>query len=251
MTAPTPAAAARALQFDNEDSSASSHQVDVPYAEGRKRRKITPINLVTAPSAGPSQLAQGVESEAPSAALSREPGAWDFLAKWEDADSSSAEDSQAEECYSDVSAVSPVAQEDTDEEDEVEDIPHQGSATRLSNLGADRVIEIINDCIMKYAAAWKPGKGETKRKGEEASTEVPIVYDADALWDQAHAAGEREELAEKYESEAEYYRQRLDKLCDEIAKDPGDTEVAIRKVSELSCGTLSCYRKSQIRNPDF
>lgn len=246
MSAPTPAAAVRALQLDNEDSSASSHQVDIPNAEGRKRRRITPINLVTAPSAGPSQIVHGVESEAPSASFSREPGAWDFLAKWEDEDSSIAEDSQAEECYSDVSAGSPVALEDTEDEDEGEDIPHEGPATRPSKLGADRVIEIINDCIMKFAAAWKPGKGETKRKGEEASTEEPVFYDADALWDQAHAAGQREVFAEKYELEAEYYRHRLDKLCDEIVKDPGDTEATIRKVSELSRGTLSCCRKSQI-----
>jgi hypothetical protein len=240
MTLSTPTAAVRALQFDSEDSSTSSRQVHVPDAEGRKRRRITPINFVAAPSTGPSQIVHGIESGAPSAALSLQPGTWDFLAKWKDEDRDIAEDAQVE-YYSDSSDGSPVALKDADEDDEEgEDVPPEEPATRPSKLGADRVIEIINDCIEKYAAAWKPGKGETTRKGEEGSTEVPVVYDADALWDQAHAAGKREELAEKYELEAEYYRQRLDRLCDEIAKDPGDTEAAIKTVSEVICSTVAC-----------
>ena len=97
---------------------------------------------------------------------------------------------------------------------------------------------------------WKPGKGETKHQGEEGATEVPFVYDAESLWDQAHAAGKREEFAEQYEAEAEYYRQHLDKLCDEISKDPGDTEAAIKMVSEVSCHTapyiFADYKLSEV-----
>ncbi|KAF3046164.1 hypothetical protein E8E11_001689 [Didymella keratinophila] len=228
MSLPTPTAAVRALQLNNRNTPTSSSRVDVPDAEGRKRRRITPINLVTSPSTEPSQTVPGVESGAPGLALSPQPGTWDFLAKWEDEDSSILDDVPVEEYYSDVSGGSPVALEDENDEDEGEDVPAEGPMIKPSKLGADRVVEIINDCIEKYAAAWKPGKGETKHKGEEGTTEVPVVYDADALWDQAHAAGEREEFAEKYELEADYYRQRLDKLCDEISKDPGDTEAAIK-----------------------
>lgn len=204
----------------------------MPDPEGRKRRRITPINFVAAPTVGPLQTGHAAESGMPDAASSAQPGTWDYLAKWETEDPSIVEDIDEEEYYSDVSGGSPGALEDVDHEDEEgEDVPPNGPATRPSKLGADRVVEIINDCIEKYANAWRPGKGETKHKGEEGQTEVPVVYDVDALWDQAQAAGEREELAKKYELEAEYYRQRLDKLCDEITKDPGDTEAAIRMVS--------------------
>ena len=239
MALPTPTPAVRALQLNNGNLRTSSRRVDVPDAEGRKKRRITPINLVTSPSTEPSQTAPGVGSRVPSAAVSPQPGTWDFLAKWENEDSSIVGDIQVEEYYSDVSGGSPVALEDAGEEDEEgEDVPAEGPAIRPSKLGADRVVDIINDCIEKYAAAWKPGKGETKYKGEESATEVPVVYDADALWDQAHAARKREELAEKYELEADYYRQRLDILCDEISKDPGDTEAAIKMVSGVNSHTV-------------
>lgn len=252
MTLPTPTAAVRALQLDNENLPTPLRQVEVPEAEGPKRRRITPIHFVAAPSTEPSQTTHGVEGGVPSVASSTQTGTWDFLAKWENQDPSIVEDVEAEGYCSDVSGGSPGALEDSDEEDgEGEDMPPEGPATRQSKLGADRVVKIINDCIEKYAGAWKPGKGETKHKGGEDTPEVPVVYDAYALWDQAHAAGEREELAKRYELESEYYRQRLDKLCDEISKDPGDTEAAIKKVSEIIHGILSCCRIFRIRAPDL
>ncbi|KAJ4379236.1 hypothetical protein N0V86_005281 [Didymella sp. IMI 355093] len=234
MSLSTPIPAVQALQLDDKGLSATSHRAELPDPESRKRRRITPTNFIPVSSVGPSQARDGIGSGKHIGASSAQPKPWDFLAKWEAEDSSIVEDIEGEEYYSDVSGGSPDALEDVDHENEgEEDVLPEVSAIRLGKVRPDRVVDIINGCIEKYAAAWKPGKGETKHKSEKCQGEVPVVYDANALWEQAHAAGEREELAEKYELEAEYYRQRLDKLCDEITKDPSDTEAAVKMVRIL------------------
>lgn len=198
--------------------------MDDPDSESRKRRIITPNNFTARPQVGASLA----ESTPPSA----DPGTWDFLAKWAAADDTLVEDLDDGECYSDVSEASPATLEATEHESEGGDgSAPDGPAIRPSKLGADKVIEVINHCIEAYANAWTPGKGETKYKDEIGRTEVPVTYDALALWEEAEAAGKREELAEQYELEAEYYRQRLDKLCEEISKDPGDTIAGVQVAS--------------------
>ncbi|KAF1933554.1 uncharacterized protein M421DRAFT_37469, partial [Didymella exigua CBS 183.55] len=153
---------------------------------------------------------------------------WDHLVKWETGDDSIVGDIEEEEHYFDVSDESPDAVEDTvHDSEEEDDVPIVGTGPVPSRLGNDRVTEIINDCIEKYAEAWKPGKDETKHEDEADETEVPVVYDALQLWSDAENTGKREELADKYEKEAKYYRHRLDILCEEIYKDPGHSEAVI------------------------
>jgi hypothetical protein len=160
------------------------------------------------------------------------PGTWDYLAKWEAKDLTVIEDLEEDEYLSDVSDDTPGVLEDSGiESEEEEDLPPQDPTTRPSRLGEELVTAVINECIEVYANTWKPGKGETKRKNEEEDIEAPVLYDTLALWEEAEAAGRREELTEKYRMEAEYYAHRLDILCEEISKDPGDTVAGIKRVS--------------------
>lgn len=160
--------------------------------------------------------------------------------KWETEDDSIMEENEEPDYYWDVSDESPGAMEETvlDDEGGDDDMPDLGTTPILSKLGSERVTEIINDCIEKYAEAWKPGKDETRHKDEAGRTEVSVVYDPLQLWMDAENAGTREDLAGQYEEEAKYYRQRLDILCEEIFKDPGHTEAGMRMVSYYTMFTV-------------
>jgi|SRR5690242_1019192 len=218
--------------------------MDEHNSDSRKKRRVAPLSFRTAQ---PIEIAEA-ESAVPDRTLNAGPlaqsGAWDFLAKWEATDNTIIGDMEEEECYSDVSSESPAAIEIAEHEsEEGDDVPHEGSAARPSKLSTDKIIEIINDCIESYTKAWTPGKGETKHKDETGQVEVPVTYDTLALWEDAEAAGQREQLAEKYELEAEYYRQRLDKLCEEITKDPGDTVAGVQMAS-ICADSLQHYANS-------
>ena len=228
----TPITGVQALQLANEHLTESSNRVDGSDPNGRKRRRITALMSGPVPSSNIVVLENAESGRALDAPTSAAPGTWDHLAKWEAKDFAVIEDLEEEECLSDASDDPPGALEDSGiNSEEGEDLPPQGPTTRSSRLGAERVAAIINECIEVYANSWKPGKGETKRKDEEGEIEVPVVYDPFALWEKAEAAGRREELTEKYRMEAEYYGHRLDTLCEEISKDPGDTVAGIKMAS--------------------
>lgn len=224
----------QAIRLADARSNTSSLVLDAPDPAGRKRRRIAPIADVPQSTisckqsevAGPSRTLNTTSSTAPTN--------WDYLAKWEQADSSIVEDLDEEEFCFDIDHDSPDAVEEFGQDiEEMDDLPPEGPTTRPSKLGDHRIIEIINECIENYAKAWTPGKDETKPKDEEgrSNADVPVLYDPTMLWEEAEAAGEREELAKRYELEGEYYKQRLDKLCEEIAKAPGDTVDGVKKVS--------------------
>ncbi|KAJ8108758.1 hypothetical protein OPT61_g7949 [Boeremia exigua] len=186
----------------------------------RKRRRITPTILTTAPLVGTA----AAEVAGPSTTPPGESGTWDYLSKWEAADDTVIGDIEEEEHYSDVSDGSQKTTEDADDESEEGDsLPFENRTVRPSKLGTAKVIETINDCIAMYSEAWRPGKDEKQRKTETGQAEVPVTYDPLKMWEEAEADGQREALAERYRLEAEFYRQRLDYLCNEIAQDPGDT----------------------------
>lgn len=202
-----------------------------PDVGSRKRRRIAPISFTTAlPNENGEAGLAGLDLTLDAAPLA-EHEQWDFLSKWKATDNTVIGDIEEEEFYSNVSdgfpAAMAVAEQESEEDD---DLPPEGPAIRHSKLGAEKVIQIINDCIEMYANAWTPGKGETKHKDDTGQVEVPVTYDPFALWEDAESAGQREQLAEEYELEAEYYRQRLDKLCEEISKDPGDTVAGVQMV---------------------
>ncbi|KAJ4988720.1 hypothetical protein SVAN01_05853 [Stagonosporopsis vannaccii] len=193
-------------------------------SDSRKKRRIAPLTFTTAPPVESLEAKLVAPNQMLNLEPPAEPGAWDFLTKWEATDNTIISGIEEDEYCSDVSGGSSDAIEIAEQEsEEGDDITHEAPAARPSRLGTDKVIQIINDCIKMYTEAWTPGKGEMKHKDETGQAEVPVTYDALALWEDAEAAGQREQLAERYELEAEYYRQRLDKLCEEISKDPGDT----------------------------
>ena len=220
------------FQLFDQDTSGPARRQDEPDSDGRKRRRLIPITVAADQlprdvEAEVGRLSEAFDTESPA-----EPGAWDHLNKWIQADDSIVEDLEEEEVeYSDVSDEALGLAEGSEDGSEDTSLPVEGLTTRPSKLGADTVIEIIQSCIESYELAWTPGKGETQPRDGGRQGEVPVVYDPLAMWEEAEAAGQRDELAKKYESEAQYYRQRLDRLCDEIVRDPGNTATGIRMVS--------------------
>lgn len=206
--------------------------------DSRKRRRITPILSTTAPPIGITEARSVAPARTHNTDVPAETGTWDFLAKWEEADNTILGDVEEDEYLSDMSDESLSALEVAEHESEDGDgFAPEGPAMRVSKLGTEKVIDIINDCIETYTKAWVPGKGETKHKNETGQAEIPVTYDAVVLWEEAEAAAKREEFAEKHELEAEYYRQRLDQLCEEILKNPGDTVAGVQMVN-LKLGHL-------------
>lgn len=219
----------QALQLSDDRPTSSSRTGEGPDHEGRKRRRITPTSFVPAPAithqSGPSNV-----MSLPSPA---HPVTWDHLVKWETGDDNIVGDIEKEGYYTDVSdGISGAVEVTVSDGEDEDDMPIVSTVPIPSRLGSDRVAEIINNCIETYVKAWKPGKGEFENKDETGQAELPVVYDALQLWEAAENAGERDDLADKYEEEAKYYRQRLDVLCEEIYRDPGHTEAGIRKVSD-------------------
>lgn len=201
-------------------------------SDGRKRRRLTPTSLVMAqPSENLNTFCTGLTAP-PNPELPAGPGTWDHLARWRTADDIIIDFAQDnEECYTDASDGSLGSIEGSDDEGEDDHLPIERPAKTSGKVTAEEVTVIINSCIEEYENAWIPGKGETKRKGG-GNAKISALYDPLILWEDAEATGQRETLARKYESEAAYYRQRLDKLCDEIAKDPGNSPVVVRTVSQ-------------------
>ncbi|UPX12485.1 uncharacterized protein EKO05_0003030 [Ascochyta rabiei] len=199
--------------------------------DGRKRRRIAPINHTLAPSTAYPQLENAEPSSAYNAPSQAPLGNWDYLAKWQAEDTSivELEDLGEDDHYSHVdNYLSEVMEEMDHESEDQDDSPAEDSTPRPSKLSSDRVTEIINECIEVYTNAWEPGKGETEHKYETGESEALVVYDTVAMRKEAQAAGRQDVLVEKYQLEAEYYRQRLDRLCDEISKDPGDAVAGVK-----------------------
>ncbi|KAF9695011.1 hypothetical protein EKO04_007050 [Ascochyta lentis] len=226
MSWSTPTASAQALQLTKDRTPETSNGVSGPNHDDRKRRRIAPINSTTVPLTGDALLEKAYDTPSQAPLES-----WHYLSKWQAADGSIVEldDLEEEEHYSNVSDTSPEGVEEPGyESGKSEDLPAGGYTLGPSNLDKDRVTEIINECIEVYTNAWKPGKGETKHKDERGVGEAPVVYDIATMRKEAEAAGQREKLVRTYLAEAEYYRYRIDKICDEILEDPGDTVASVK-----------------------
>jgi hypothetical protein len=233
------------FRLSDQNTSGPARRQDEPDADGRKRRRLVPVTVAREP------LPKDVEAEVVRLSNSNsespaEPGAWDHLNKWIQADDSSVVDFEEEEDeYSDISDEASGLAEVP--EDDLEELPVEQLTTRPSNLGADKVVEIIQSCIESYELAWTPGKGETQPR-DGGQGEVPVVYDPLAMWEEAEANGQRDELARKYELEGQYYRQRLDLMCEEIYDDPGSTATGVRLVSY--CPFKQCHHRANFMSPD-
>jgi hypothetical protein len=75
-------------------------------------------------------------------------------------------------------------------------------------------------CVRHTLISCQPNQGVLK--GDEK------VYDPDAMWEAAEKANDRPRYIKTYETDIAYYRQRLDRLCDEIVRFPGRSADAVR-----------------------
>lgn len=189
---------------------------DSHHETGRKRRKITPLstaplpkrpqavqNHAAAPGTGPSTEEAPIDTQD-----------WNHLLRWEQEQTTDdIVDFAAEEDLEDVDSEDEDPHDGQDEEDEdLEEVPSR------SKLSQEEVVDVINERIEFYTTSWRPNKGVDR--GQE------VDYDTVRMWEDAEVSGQREALVQKYESEHAYYRQRLDRICDEIVKYPGRNAVS-------------------------
>jgi hypothetical protein len=247
----TATAGVQALNIINE-------QPSVPLnteTNDRKRRKIAPVTTTPLPTDQPrpnrdyAALAHQLESQPPVDGT----GDWDFLARWQK-DVVEEDDEQAfeQEDLDDEACYSPIDIAEEDPQDMLEDVEDIQEIQSKSKLRRDQVVDIINERILHYTNTWKPNKGALR--GDE------IDYDPILMWEEAEATRQRQQLVAKYTTDVAYYRQRLDILCDEIVKVPGNNADTIRRQCanlevtidslELADWLLSIYSLEPVEESD-
>ena len=127
--------------------------------------------------------------------------------------------------YDDDATVGALEDDAPDLEDDSDNQPLTQS--RRGRMSQEQIVDIINESIEKFTNAWTPGKDEITEDLEPGKRGA--CYDPDRLWEEAEESGQRQDLARRYESQAQYFEQRLDELCDEILKFPSANADAIRK----------------------
>ncbi|EAT83547.2 hypothetical protein HBI56_233170 [Parastagonospora nodorum] len=228
----------QALDINQSGSSANTTYANT---DGRKRLKTTHIATVPLHVVQEPPLVDGT-------------GQWDHLLRWE-------QEQQHVISVDDIAAD--AESESEDEEEDMEERSGSGEPEKMpvdtaveaqsrSRLSQDQVVNIINERLDYYTNAWKPNHGVIK--GDE------INYQPETMWQEAEANGHRQALIKKYETDVLYYKHRLDQLCEEIIKSPGNTvdrvryqcrnlEVTVNSL-ELSEWLLSIYRLDPVDDSD-
>ncbi|KAH6866543.1 hypothetical protein BKA58DRAFT_206926 [Alternaria rosae] len=214
---------------DNSPSARStgiSNDVAVADESGRKRRKITHLSTAPLQNTHPDSHSQQTTNTAaigPSHPAPSNTDEYAHLLRWQNVvggehiiDLLDEDELQEGENY----GLGNVAEEDSRSlEDDDDDVVEEPS--KRTKLSQDEIVDIINERIAFYTNTWKPNKGVTR--GEE------VGYDPVTMWNEAEVEGEREVLAQKYETDRIYYRSRLDGLCDQIVNFPGSNAEQIRR----------------------
>jgi len=211
--------------------------------DGRKRLKTTHVTTVPPHAMQDPPIVDGT-------------GQWDHLLRWE----------QEKQNIIDVADLATNAEDEYEDEDNGEDMEERSGsgepeemltdnvleAHNRSRLSQDQIVNIINERLDHYTEAWKPNHGVIK--GDE------VDYQPEIMWQEAEANGQRQALINKYETDVLYYKHRLDQLCEEIIKSPGNTadriryqcrnlEVTVNSL-ELSEWLLSIYRLDPVDDSD-
>jgi hypothetical protein len=233
----------QALYIDNSHSLLADRPlVNSCFANvgDRKRQKRT--HVTTAPLPTPSQSQPSKTGDQSTAYNSRD---FDYLLHWQQVDQYTDDEDltfeEGEDDIEDEEEQHDSGEDDADMFDESNDV---AQAPGRSKLRHDQIVDIINEQIERFTAAWEPNKGVDK--------EDEVEYDPDSMWEEAEMSGTRQRLIEKYEIDVAYYKQRLDKLCDEIVKAPGynadqvqkqcrNLEVTVNSM-ELADWLLSIYK---------
>ncbi|KAL1793472.1 hypothetical protein ACET3X_008454 [Alternaria dauci] len=217
------------LSIDNADNSLSVQPTGtsdnvVTDEAGNKRAKFTILS--TAPLHGVPLISQATSNAAANGPLQQgEPDAEDYshLLAWQNVAGGdeivdlSDEDGQEDE---DEGGLRDSAEEDGDvPEDQHGDAIKEKN--KQSKLSQGEIVRIINEQIELYSNAWVPNK--------DIPLDEQIDYNPETMWVEAEAKGEREKLAQKYEIQHEYFRGRLDTLCNHITEDPGSNAKQVQQ----------------------
>jgi hypothetical protein len=143
-------------------------------------------------------------------------GDFDYLLHWQQVDQHTDDEDLAVEEEEDDLEDDEVEEDEPDMLDESSDV-----APGRSRLSQDQIVDIINEQIEHFTAAWEPNKGVEK--------EDEVDYNPDTMWEAAEASNTRQSLIKRYATDVAYYKQRLDKLCDEVVKAPGYNADQVRK----------------------
>jgi len=256
---------ALSLNAGHEYQIAPSKSTTTIDANGRKRQKVTHVTTAPIPTTR-QPMAPGLS------ALNSPPGyqptvdgsgEWDYLLRrWQKEDQNAADiDDLAGDMTEDLTEdLTEDMTEDEDEDEEnandisevaenhpLEHLDHVEETEAIpgrSKLGADQIVDVINERIEHYQGIWFPMKGVAK--GDEPN------YDPQKIWDDAEATGQRQAMIEKHRKDLLYYGHRLDRLCQEIQDYAGNNlerlrhqcgvlEVTVDSL-ELSRWLLSIYR---------
>jgi hypothetical protein len=247
-----------ALQIRNDPMLAPTHNSEPlghPATLGssvRKRQKTAHVTTTPLPVGRQAPTATSAFSATSKAEPSVDSsGQWDHLIHWEHADDRAVgtEDLAADGEAEDEFEVEGEEERSGSGESEVQGPIQTQDQSRISR---EEIVDIINDQIEHYTNAWKPNHDVIK--GDE------IDYDPEAMWQEAEVSNQRQSFIQIYKADATYYRHRLDELCDEIMKFPGNTEGKIRHQCrnleitinslELSEWLLSIYSLEPVDSSD-
>ena len=213
---------AHALALNNNDSTppqlqSGSIENALPDTQGRRRLKTSNITTERLPS----ELNNDQHRDrSANAAHAQEPTSndWGHLRHWE------------REVDDDEIVEMDGLEDDMDEDELAVDVSEEEEADvlqeprRPGKLSEEEVVDIINERIDSFTQQWQPGKGED-------AAHQPDTF---KLWEDAEAKGCRQEMAEKKQTDIEYYEARLDRISEEIMRAPWNTIDEVRRV----CGNL-------------
>jgi hypothetical protein len=230
----------------------------VPGPSSRKRQKRTLLTTIE-PQAQQQQQSTQLNTAGMDQCQLRVDGTgqWDhLLERWKQTDQTIvdfknlAADDDDDEYYEEEEQDGPGEAVDEDPREMSDGGNDVEKEQKRSKMNGDQIVDIINERIEHFTAIWKPNKGVLK--GDE------VDYDPEAMLEEAEASNLRQRLIETYETDTAYYRQRLDKLCDEIVKFPGRSADVVRyqcrnleltvDYIELSKWLLSIYQFNPVDN---
>jgi hypothetical protein len=215
---------------DNDDPSALPERSEPtaprhPEPQGRRRVNLSTITTEPLPKTTGHRSTTEGEAQNP---VSDD---WSHLLRWtQEGDDEEMEEDEPD-TYTDEEDLEDIMEVEEDEPDETtQSAGAPGSEVRgqrksTTKLSEEQVVDIINERIEHYAQRWRPRK-------EENTAQPP---DPLRIWEDAEAEGRRPQMAESKKLDVQYFSDRLDNICHEIAKDPWNSVKEVRSI----CGTLA------------
>jgi hypothetical protein len=219
------------LSFDDRDESRThplrpgSSATQRPGVQSRRRVNVSTITTQ------PLRKEKGEQSTIGGQAQETVGDDWSHLLRWAQEGNNDEMEEDEPETYTDDEELEGIMEIEEDEPDGTTE-PAGGPEPKVrgrrkstAKISAEQVVDIINERIDHYTQGWRP------RREENA------VHSLDPLtiWEEAEAEGRRTQMAERKKLDVEYFTDRLNKICHEIAKDPWNSVKEVRSI----CGTLA------------